>query len=276
MSDKQIEPLLRALIPIQDYLADGNIVISGGWVPIIYQRYVLPGKGQPSLLTTDVDVVIPNKLDSGERHSLRHLLLEDGFIEDFVGDANPPASCFRKEVGELNVELEFLTPLRGAKNNETLWVQSDLAAQALRYSDILLEEPMTVMISEEIDGKIVELTLFVPRPAAFVFQKGLAFTKRIDRIKKAKDLYYIFDIIAGYPEFGDAIVQGMVQFKADSPTWFHQFIKNMTKHFLDARAPAPRMIVEQRSESAYKSLNDAQLEQYCRSTMDDFVAKISG
>jgi hypothetical protein len=232
MSDRQIEPLLRALIPIRDYLADENIVISGGWVPIIYQRYVLPGKGQPSLLTTDVDVVIPNKLDSGERHSLRHLLLEDGFREDFVGDANPPASCFRKVVGEFNIELEFLTPLRGAGNNETLWVQSDLAAQALRFSDILLEEPMRVKISEELDGEIVDLELYVPRPAAFIFQKGLAFTKRIDRLKKAKDLYYIFDIIAGYPEFARDIDEGMAQFKAAKPAWFHRFIRNMTIIFL--------------------------------------------
>jgi len=77
MPDRQIEPLLRALIPIRDYLADRRIVISGGWVPIIYQRYVLPGKGQPYLLTVDVDVVVPNRLDSGNRPSLRHLMLEE-------------------------------------------------------------------------------------------------------------------------------------------------------------------------------------------------------
>lgn len=34
------------------------------------------------------------------------------------------------------------------------------------------------------------------------------------------------------------------------------------------------MIVEQRFESAYKTLDDSQLEQYCRSIMSDFVAKI--
>lgn len=251
MSDLQIEPLLWALVPIQDYLAEGNVVISGGWVPIIYQRYVLPGKGQPSLLTADVDIVIAGRLASGKRPSLRRLLLEDGFKEDIVGNANPPAVCFRKEVGELNIEIEFLTPLRGARNDETLLVQSDLAAQALRYSDILLEEPLRVRISEYIEGEIVDLKLFVPRPAAFVFQKGLAFTRRIDRIKKAKDLYYIFDIIAGYPEFSDDLVKGMEQFKTDSPAWFRRFIKNMTEYFLATGAPAPRMIVEQRSGSAY-------------------------
>lgn len=239
MPDKQIEPLLRALIPIKDYLPKANIVISGGWVPFIYQHYVLPGKGQPSLLTVDVDVVIAGKLDSGGRPSLRRLLLEDGFIEDLVGYANPPASCFRKEIGELNVELEFLTPLTGARNDETLRVQSDLAAQALRYSDILLEEPMLVRISEEIDGEKVELNFFIPRPAAFVFQKGLAFTKRKDRIKKAKDLYYIFDIIGGYPEFSRDIERGMAQFKVEKPSWFSRFINYMTENFLVEGAPAP-------------------------------------
>lgn len=275
MPDKIIEPLLRALIPISEYLPDKNLVISGGWVPIIYRRYVIPGKGQPSLLTADVDVVIARGLDAGGRPSLRELLLADGFKEDFIGHANPPASCFRKETGEVEVELEFLTPLTGAKEDETLRVQSDLAAQALRYSDILLEDPMPVGIREEIDGETVELDFYVPRPAAFVFQKGLAFTKRKDRVKKAKDLYYLFDIIAGYPEFAGGVEQGMAEFKADRFAWFKQFIKNLTKHFLNDDAPGPRMIVEQRSEDAYKTLNDDQLEQYCRRMIADFVRSIS-
>ena len=96
---------------------------------------MLPGKGQPTLHTVDVDVVIAGKLNSSDRPSLRQLLLDDGFAEDFVGMTNPPASCFRKESGDLHVELEFLTPQIGARADETISVQSDLAAQALRYRD---------------------------------------------------------------------------------------------------------------------------------------------
>ena len=275
MANLQNEAFLRALMPIRDYLTDLNVVISGGWVPVIYQRYVLPGVGQPSLFTADVDVVVTEMLPLGDRPSLRQLLIQDGFREDFIGDANPPASCFRKDVGDLKVELEFLTPLTGARNNQTLKVQGDLAAQALRFSDILLEDPMPVNINEKIDGVVVNLEFFVPRPAAFVFQKCLAFSKRKEPVKKSQDLYYVFDLIAGYPEFAENIEDGMSKFKKDRPSWFNRFIKYLTEYFIFEGAPGPRMIAEQRSGAAYKNLNDAQLEQYCRSIMAAFVKKVT-
>lgn len=195
MADKEIEPLLRALIPIKDYLTDPDIVISGGWVPTIYRRYVMPGKGQPSLRTIDVD--------------------------------------------------------------------------------ILFKGPLLVNINEKIDGELVNLKLFAPQPAAFVFQKSLAFTKRKDRIKKAKDLYYVFDVIAGYPEFAEELEQGIAKLRYEHPSWFRQFIKNLTQYFLVDGAPGPRLVVEQRLRAAYSGLNDQQLARYCRSMIGDFVTRVS-
>lgn len=213
-------------------------------------------------------------MESESRPSLRKLLLHDGFEEHFVGTANPPASCFRKEIGDVNVELEFLTPQIGAVENETLRVQTDLAAQALRYSDILLEDPLLARIREPIDGRTAEIEIYVPRPAAFIFQKGLAFTKRLDSLKKAKDLYYLFDIIAGYPEMVSEIEQGMATFKTDRPAWFRKFVSNLDSYFIVDGATGPRMIVEQRSTDAYNNLNDDQLEQFCRSKISEFVSRI--
>ncbi|MFA6000501.1 MAG: GSU2403 family nucleotidyltransferase fold protein [Thermoleophilia bacterium] len=275
MADQQIEALLRALIPIRSYLTDGTLVICGGWVPIIFQRYIISEEGQPALHTADVDVVVAKSLAYEKRPSLRRLLLVDGFIEDIVGDANPPASCFRKEVGEVKIELEFLTPLSGARDHETKKIQEDLSAQALRYSDLLLEDPMPVRIVEVIDEVAEEFEFFVPRPAAFIFQKGLAVVKRKDRLKKAKDLYYIFDVLAGYPGFASEIEKGMHKFKQDRSSWFSRFVNNLTEYFLDDGATGPGMIAEQRPAGAYQTLNDAQLEQYCRRVIAEFIRSVS-
>jgi hypothetical protein len=50
------------------------------------------------------------------------------------------------------------------------------------------------------------LIVQVPSPAAYIFQKGLSFTRRRDKQKAPKDLYYIFDILAGLPGIQDKML----------------------------------------------------------------------
>ena len=47
-----------------------------------------------------------------------------------------------------------------------------------------------------VGGEPRYLEVLVPTPAAFIFNKGLVFRRRNNHLKKAKDLYYIFDILA--------------------------------------------------------------------------------
>lgn len=47
-------------------------------------------------------------------------------------------------------------------------------------------------------GPKKDLMVKVPTPAAYIFHKGLIFTRRKDRGKRAKDFYYIFDSLFYY------------------------------------------------------------------------------
>ena len=52
--------LFKTLTILEDYLQD--IVIAGGWAPLIYYHYLLSDKNLNPLRTKDIDIVVPSKL----------------------------------------------------------------------------------------------------------------------------------------------------------------------------------------------------------------------
>lgn len=50
--------LFKALSILEDYLQD--IVIAGGWTPLIYYHYLLSDKSLTPLKTKDIDIVVPS------------------------------------------------------------------------------------------------------------------------------------------------------------------------------------------------------------------------
>lgn len=70
---KDEDSFLLALEALKPYLPD--IVISGGWVPFVYHRYLKTTRPeQPPLGTKDVDITVPADLQPGSRPSLGKLL----------------------------------------------------------------------------------------------------------------------------------------------------------------------------------------------------------
>ena len=52
--------LFKTLAILEDYIQD--IIISGGWAPLIYYHYLLSDKNLNPLRTKDIDIVVPSKL----------------------------------------------------------------------------------------------------------------------------------------------------------------------------------------------------------------------
>jgi len=243
MADGVQEVLFRTLMVLEDYLPD--IVISGGWVPYIYNRYVAAHPPAEPVRTHDLDLVVPERFPPKGRRPIDQLLLEAGFTQVLTSHAAPPVCKYFYENEGLEIEIEFLTRLKGPEQMVTKTVQKGLSAQALRYVEILQENAFPVAIRVDLaDGKKVTLTPNVPRPAAYIFQKGLIFTGR--KRKKAKDLYYIYDLLDHYPEFHEEIIVDFQTFKTRYPGgWMRTFVKNLERYFQSPASEGPILVEEQ-------------------------------
>lgn len=168
-----------------------------------------------------------------------------------------------------------MTDQTGSQKERVLIVQKGLHAEALRYVSIIFENTLLLEIdnaeSAQGDGPLI---VQVPKPAAYIFQKGLSFPARRDKQKASKDVYYIFDILAIIPD--EYIFEGgdFEVLAGKHPAWFNQFISNLSSQFESADAEGPVRIVEQRPADALPDLGDDQLRHFAHGTMVQFIQKM--
>jgi hypothetical protein len=168
---------LKTLWILKEYLSE--IIIGGGWAPLIYYHYLIKDKSMLSIRTRDIDLfVTPNLPLLGDK-TVNQLLEEAGLKGKFKGFNNPPVVYYEGTVDGEDVEIEFLTDQRGAKEDLVIKVQKGLNATALRFVSIILENPITVEIDDlSIDGELHPLVIRVPSPEAYIFHKGLIYSRR--------------------------------------------------------------------------------------------------
>ena len=102
--------LIKTLILIKDYLPE--IVLGGGWVPLMYQHYYLGNKAIFPMLTRDIDFMVNNKVPIIENKSIDTILTEAGLKPEFYGQGNKPVVHYSGKIGGHEVAIEFLTDLR--------------------------------------------------------------------------------------------------------------------------------------------------------------------
>ena len=186
---------LKTLWILREYLS--VIVVGGGWVPFLYYHYLVADKSREPIRTRDIDLLVETRVPVLGGKSVDGLLLEAGFRSVFRSSDRPPVIHYEGTIESEDVEIEFLTDQRGAKEDVVIEVQEGLHAEALRFISIPIEHAIELTIDDfQIGGEHPPFTVKVPSPEAYIFHKGLIFERRKDRRKKAKDLYYIFDILA--------------------------------------------------------------------------------
>jgi len=188
---------------------------------------------------------------------------------------NPPVIHYEGTIDGIEVEIEFLTDQTGSQEEKVLEVQKGLHAEALRYISIIVENTLLLKIDDrepaQGDGPLV---VQGPKPAAYIFQKGLSFPARLDKQKASKDLYYIFDILTGIPD--DYIFKGsdFEVLSGKHPAWFNQFISNLRSQFESTDAEGPIRITGQRPADAFTELDDDQLRNFVHGIMEQFIKKL--
>jgi len=263
----------KTLEILKDYLPD--IVIAGGWAPLIYYHYLLSNKEIEPLRTKDIDIVVPNKLEKRAPSTIDESLIEAGFKPRFKSRHTPPAVSYEGNIEGSVVEIEFLTELKGSGEDVVIKVQKGLHAQALRFISLLLENTIVVKIDDFILPESKFLKIRVPAPAAFIFNKGLIFVRRNKKAKRAKDLYYIFDILANCQELHSEIIDSFGEFRKNYHTnWLNRFLRNLNAYFLDITSEGVYLVQSQRPNGAFLHMNDEQFRQYVLGIFQEFIGQI--
>ena len=266
--------LLKTLTVLRPYLP--QIVIGGGWAPFLYYRYLAKNREHTPVLTRDIDFMVGHQVPIVGPQTIDEILTKEAKLTTaFKNLDNPAVIHYEGTIDGVEVEIEFLTDQTGSQEERVLIVQKGLHAEALRYVSIIVENTLLLEIdnteSAQGDGPLI---VQVPKPAAYIFQKGLSFPARRDKQKASKDLYYIFDILAKIPD--EYIFEGgdFEVLSGKHPAWFNQFISNISSQFESADADGPVRIVEQRPADALPDLGDDQLRHFAHGTMVQFIQKM--
>lgn len=180
--------VLKTLSPRLD-----EVVLTGGWAWYLYRKYLTQKSEFPGTFTRDVDVAVPRRLPSS-RSNLDALLAAASFEREMFGEKRPPVTRHSwPTAAHPEAIVEFLTPARGSGAEATLGVDG-IVAQQLRFLDLLLEDPLRLDLDERAGKERFAGTVRVPQVGLFVLQKALTFQRRRERLKRYKDLAYLFDL----------------------------------------------------------------------------------
>jgi hypothetical protein len=260
--DPELELFIKVLTPLKEYLSE--FVIVGGWVPVLY-KHCTPFYNSNPLHTRDIDIACPGCMPVKGK-TLNDLLSQAGFTCEMQGDDVPPL-C--KYVADSDIEIEFLTPLKGRGDVRTRNVQESLSAQTLRYVDILLEHTVELELPS---GLVVR----VPDLAAFIFQKGLSFPDRPQPMKRDKDLFYIYQVITTVDS--DTLATKLLGniFPAYHAKWADKFRCNLRLFFKTPDSLGPIGILGQIKQiPGYQSMSDETTKLSIYSTFVNFLYKLS-
>lgn len=168
------------LLPVREILHllakaglwEEGLTLIGSWAFRLYQEHF--GVSSFPLRTDDLDFVVSLPY-LGKEVRIPELLKEIGFREGF----NPDGSIYFYRPG---LRVDFLVPEKGRGVEASVKIEKlALSAQALRFLDILLDEPAEIKISKK-------LKIRIPSLSAFLIHKLIIFQRRQKKEDALKDL----------------------------------------------------------------------------------------
>jgi len=200
MSALAAEQFARVIVEMAPY-AD-EIVFVGGWV---HALYLAEANEAGAIGTEDIDITIPRELLTRDRPTLLELAARAGFERDPISDMEgvAPWMVYTNDQGE-TVPIDFLTEGEPSLPVQIVG-QPGLSAQGYPGQNLLLENTQTVSVGKDVHALLdPPRRIRVPRLGAYVLQKGISSGTRTNRVKRAKDLAYIHEIVR-HPRLGDHV-----------------------------------------------------------------------
>lgn len=191
----EIGKLIGALRP---WIA--QVVIIGGWAHRLH-RFHEDANPPLYLPVTTKDADIAFSLNEPMEGDMGEALANAGFKVDLRGERTPPVSHYHFGDENKGFYAEFLVPLQGGllqRNGEPVPLtvnKAGVTAQKLRYLDILLIKPWTVVVDSTLGFDLdVKAQILLANPVSFIAQKVLIKHKR-ESDKQAQDALYIHDTL---------------------------------------------------------------------------------
>lgn len=142
----------------------------------------------------------------------------------------PAAEAYVKEIDGVEVEIEFLTDSSARNDKNKNVVIGGVVAQPLSYLTLSLQMTMEFQTYSSEMGRVVS-------PGAWMFHKGLTFTRRKSPSKMLKDLYGIWYVATQLVDFSEQAVAEFNILIKQRPKWFETLQKNL-HNWIDSATPA--------------------------------------
>ncbi len=214
--DKIISEFLDSIGPWRDL-----IVIGGGFALFIYKLYLADQKLKNLPIgTRDIDSLIPRKIPELSQKNIQNYLREAGFSHVFKDVSHPATEAYVKEIAGSEVEIEFLTDDSVRKDKTKNVVIAGVVAQPLSYLTLSLQTTIKFHTYSNVTGNVVT-------PGAWIFHKGLTFTKRKNALKSLKDLYGIWYVTSQLGDFSESALDEFSALAKQHSKWFKTFQKNL-------------------------------------------------
>lgn len=141
--------------------------------------------------------MIPRRVPAKSEKSISQFLLAYGFTQLRKDRLNPATESYSKAIADTEIEVEFLTDDYTRRDKARNVEISGVIAQPLSYLRLSLEMKIPFKTFSGLVGHVVS-------PGAWIFHKGLTFTRRTQLIKSFKDLYGIWYVSTQLGVFSDA------------------------------------------------------------------------
>lgn len=218
MSSIAAGQLARVIIAMQPYVEE--IVFVGGWV---HALYLAEANDRCAVATDDIDITLPRVLLTRDRATLLELAADAGFARDPISDMPDVAAwiVYRNADG-LTVPIDFLTEGEPRRPIEIVG-QPGLKAQGYPGQQMLLDSWQWMQVDAALHPLLdPRRRIRVPTLGAYVMQKAMSATMRGSRVKAAKDLVYLFEILR-HPRLGAVVAPEIRALRERYPDEYEQY-----------------------------------------------------
>ena len=217
-NEKQFEILLDILRRFHAAGILEQMMLIGSWCLYLYRLEFRNAEQIPPVRTMDVDFLIPSEGRISKEVDVPAILKQMGFVSTH----NRASGMVVYDTPDLRVE--FLVPELGRGLRKSPEIKKlHVKAHALRYLGLLGDHPRRV--------RYQGISVVVPEPAAYAFQKLIISQRRSKSEKKEKDLEGAIGVLDCVLALPSELTKAKSIFQALPKAWQRTILSVSQKHY---------------------------------------------